>query len=80
MEARDNSFPSPEETKWSSLLYEPTQPGFYLGDGMKAPPRPRITTAKVGSDSGDKTPMERFMHDGWSGSMRLRLTGNQKVA
>jgi rhamnogalacturonan endolyase len=23
---------------------QPTQPGFYLGDGMKAPPRPAITT------------------------------------
>jgi rhamnogalacturonan endolyase len=34
---------------WQNVGYnQPTQPGFYLGDGMKAPPRPRITTAKVG--------------------------------
>jgi rhamnogalacturonan endolyase len=24
---------------------QPTQPGFYLGDGMKAPPRPPIRAA-----------------------------------
>ncbi|MCI0462409.1 MAG: rhamnogalacturonan lyase, partial [Gemmataceae bacterium] len=33
---------------WQNVAYnQPTQPGFYLGDGMKAPPRPAITTAKV---------------------------------
>ena len=32
---------------WQNVAYnQPTQPGFYLGDGMKAPPRPRITTRK----------------------------------
>jgi rhamnogalacturonan endolyase len=30
---------------WQNVGYnQPTQPGFYLGDGMKAPPRPAITT------------------------------------
>ena len=30
---------------WQNVGYnQPTQPGFYLGHGMKAPPRPRITT------------------------------------
>ncbi len=30
---------------WQNVGYnQPTQPGFYLGDGMVAPPRPRIRT------------------------------------
>ena len=30
---------------WQNVGYnQPTQPGFYLGDGMKAPPRPNIIT------------------------------------
>ncbi len=30
---------------WQNIGYnQPTQPGFYLGHGMKAPPRPRIVT------------------------------------
>jgi rhamnogalacturonan endolyase len=30
---------------WQNVGYnQPTQPGFYLGDGMQAPPRPAITT------------------------------------
>jgi rhamnogalacturonan endolyase len=30
---------------WQNVGYnQPTQPGFYLGDGMPAPPRPRIRT------------------------------------
>jgi rhamnogalacturonan endolyase len=30
---------------WQNVGYnQPTQPGFYLGDGMKPPPRPAITT------------------------------------
>ena len=30
---------------WQNVGYnQPTQPGFYLGDGMKNPPRPRIKT------------------------------------
>ncbi len=30
---------------WQNVGYnQPTQPGFYLGDGMKAPPRPNIRT------------------------------------
>jgi rhamnogalacturonan endolyase len=33
---------------WQNVAYnQPTQPGFYLGDGMKAPPRPRITTNDI---------------------------------
>jgi rhamnogalacturonan endolyase len=33
---------------WQNVGYnEPTQTGFYLGDGMKAPPRPKITTKKA---------------------------------
>jgi rhamnogalacturonan endolyase len=33
---------------WQNVGYnQPTQPGFYLGDGMKAPPKPAITTRKV---------------------------------
>ncbi len=33
---------------WQNVGYnQPTQPGFYLGHGMKAPPRPRITTEEV---------------------------------
>ncbi len=32
---------------WQNVGYnQPTQPGFYLGDGMKAPPRPKIRTAR----------------------------------
>ena len=32
---------------WQNIGYnQPTQPGFYLGDGMKAPPRPRISTTR----------------------------------
>jgi rhamnogalacturonan endolyase len=31
---------------WQNAGYnQPTQPGFYLGEGMKVPPRPRIRTA-----------------------------------
>ena len=30
---------------WQNVVYnQPTQPGYFLGDGMKAPPRPAITT------------------------------------
>jgi rhamnogalacturonan endolyase len=30
---------------WQNIGYnQPTQPGFYLGDGMKPPPRPHIST------------------------------------
>ena len=30
---------------WQNVAYnQPAQPGFYMGDGMKAPPRPSITT------------------------------------
>jgi rhamnogalacturonan endolyase len=30
---------------WQNVAYnQPAQPGFYLGEGMTAPPRPRITT------------------------------------
>ncbi len=30
---------------WQNVAYnQPAQPGFYLGDGMKPPPRPSITT------------------------------------
>ncbi|HEX4608701.1 MAG TPA: rhamnogalacturonan lyase, partial [Urbifossiella sp.] len=30
---------------WQNVGYnQPTQPGFYLGDGMGPPPRPRIVT------------------------------------
>ena len=30
---------------WQNVAYnQPTQPGYYLGDGMAAPPRPSITT------------------------------------
>lgn len=33
---------------WQNVGYnQPTQPGFYLGDGMKAPPRPNIRTSVV---------------------------------
>ncbi|MGC8829413.1 MAG: rhamnogalacturonan lyase [Verrucomicrobiia bacterium] len=33
---------------WQNVGYnQPTQPGFYLGEGMKAPPRPNITTNKI---------------------------------
>jgi len=32
---------------WQNVAYnQPTQPGFYIGHGMSAPPRPRIRTAK----------------------------------
>ena len=32
---------------WQNVGYnQPTQPGFYLGDGMKAPPRPKIVLLK----------------------------------
>ena len=32
---------------WQNVGYnQPPHPGFYLGDGMQAPPRPRITTAR----------------------------------
>jgi len=32
---------------WQNVAYnQPTQPGFYLGQGMAAPPRPAIRTAK----------------------------------
>lgn len=32
---------------WQNVGYnQPTQPGFYLGDGMKPPPRPKITTTR----------------------------------
>jgi hypothetical protein len=32
---------------WQNVGYnQPTQPGFYLGDGMKPPPRPNIRTPK----------------------------------
>ncbi len=32
---------------WQNVAYnQPTQPGFYLGHGMKPPPRPRIATVK----------------------------------
>jgi rhamnogalacturonan endolyase len=32
---------------WQNVGYnQPPHPGFFLGDGMKAPPRPRITTKK----------------------------------
>jgi rhamnogalacturonan endolyase len=31
---------------WQNVAYnQPTQPGFYLGDGMKPPPRPSITVS-----------------------------------
>ncbi len=33
---------------WQNVAYnQPTQPGFYLGDGMKLPPRPNIVTTKT---------------------------------
>jgi rhamnogalacturonan endolyase len=33
---------------WQNIGYnQPTQPGFYLGDGMKTPPRPHIRTDKT---------------------------------
>lgn len=33
---------------WQNVGYnQPTQPGFYLGDGMPAPPRPRIATPRL---------------------------------
>jgi rhamnogalacturonan endolyase len=33
---------------WQNVAYnQPTHPGFYLGQGMKPPPRPNITTAVV---------------------------------
>ncbi|OWK43388.1 rhamnogalacturonan lyase [Fimbriiglobus ruber] len=33
---------------WQNVGYnQPTQSGFYLGEGMKPPPRPRITTTPV---------------------------------
>jgi rhamnogalacturonan endolyase len=34
---------------WQNVGYnQPPHPGFYLGDGMKTPPRPNITTTKIG--------------------------------
>jgi rhamnogalacturonan endolyase len=34
---------------WQNIGYnQPTQPGFYLGDGLKTPPRPAITTPRAG--------------------------------
>ena len=34
---------------WPNVAYnQPTQTGFYLGDGMKSPPRPAITTWALG--------------------------------
>jgi rhamnogalacturonan endolyase len=34
---------------WQNIGYnQPTQPGFYLGDGLKTPPRPSITTPRAG--------------------------------
>src|SRR5205085_4700156 len=34
---------------WQNVGYnQPTQPGFYLGDGMRPPPRPRIRTEPAG--------------------------------
>ncbi len=33
---------------WQNVGYnQPTQPGFYLGHGMKPPPRPRIVTQRA---------------------------------
>jgi rhamnogalacturonan endolyase len=33
---------------WQNVAYnQPPHPGFFLGDGMKTPPRPRITTKKL---------------------------------
>jgi rhamnogalacturonan endolyase len=33
---------------WQNVAYnQPTQPGFYLGEGMQPPPRPNIATKKV---------------------------------
>jgi rhamnogalacturonan endolyase len=32
---------------WQNVSYnQPAHPGFYLGDGMKTPPRPDITTER----------------------------------
>jgi rhamnogalacturonan endolyase len=42
---------------WQNVSYnQPTQPGFYLGDGMKPPPRPHITAIKPGSGRHWKEP------------------------
>ncbi|MCJ7673743.1 MAG: rhamnogalacturonan lyase, partial [Sedimentisphaerales bacterium] len=37
---------------WQNVAYnQPTQPGFYMGDGMASPPRPSIgTPGNVDSD------------------------------
>jgi rhamnogalacturonan endolyase len=36
---------------WQNVGYnQPAQPGFYLGDGMKSPPRPRIVTPAMTKD------------------------------
>ena len=36
---------------WQNVAYnQPTQPGFYMGDGMAAPPRPSITTPARNTD------------------------------
>lgn len=33
---------------WQNVAYnQPTQPGFYLGDGMEKPPRPRIDLVRI---------------------------------
>jgi rhamnogalacturonan endolyase len=38
---------------WQNVGYnQPTQPGFYLGDGMKPPPRPRIITPAATKEVG----------------------------
>jgi len=35
---------------WQNVAYnQPPHPGFYLGEGMKTPPRPRITTDRPGA-------------------------------